>query len=540
MYALVLILLAGLSSCVAKPLGEGEPCNKHGLCAEGLVCNAVANICEAAQSLYCRPGDTRGCGTSEGECMSGVQACDTDGTWGGCGGSGYVGPEEEDCDGLDNDCDGRTDEVEELRAPTCSLTEGVCRGSIQSCGGDKGWQDCTQDAYADHATSNGKVYEAAETLCDGLDNDCDGFTDEMEHMQPPECENQRGVCAGAIMICAGTGGWAACTASEYDAHDGNYESLETLCDRQDNDCDGETDEITANSVEHCGECGNPCTGSYTECVGGFCHNPDGDSVHCGYSKGSKDRGEMCFVAGGIFTVGCSNGDQDCPEESQPAHDVTLSAYYIDRHEVTNRQYKTYLDDNPDSPAPACSNGSSVWNETSRNYTAGVGEQPVVCVTHEQTLAYCTWAGKSLPTEAQWEAAARGLGSATYPWGEDAPSCDVAVMNNDVDACGEEGADSVLDVCSRPVEHNGNPYDLCDMGGNAWEWVADWYAPYTADLQADPSGPESGDYRIWRGGAWNESAPRNFTGFFRRPAPADAATTTNGFRCAIFPVQIEIR
>ena len=141
--------------------------------------------------------------------------------------SQIVGPMAETCNGVDDDCDGSTDES--LVAPSCALQAGVCAGAGATCGGASGWLACSTASY-------GPSYEATEYACDGLDNDCDGTTDEAP---PPLCPNQMGVCAGSRQTCGGASGWQTCTAASYGA---SYEAAESLCDNLDNDCDGQTDE----------------------------------------------------------------------------------------------------------------------------------------------------------------------------------------------------------------------------------------------------------------------------------------------------------
>lgn len=206
-----------------------------------------------------------------------------------------------------------------------------------------------------------------------------------------------------------------------------------------------------------------------------------------------DGAVMVSVPEGQFRMGSTDADPDGCDEEKPTHTVSLDAFWIDRTEVTNGQYRKCVE------AGACEE-PSCWDNGDLNGP----DQPVVCVTWEDAQAYAAWAGGRLPTEAEWEKAARGTDGRLYPWGENTPDCQVANYKGCLVRTAMVGS----------YPDGASPYGALDMAGNVWEWVADWYdETYYSDTSArNPQGPDSGERRVLRGGSFDMSASRLRTAF----------------------------
>ena len=244
---------------------------------------------------------------------------------------------------------------------------------------------------------------------------------------------------------------------------------------------------------------------------------------CG-SAAAIDDTEMVTVQAGYFWMGCNNNlDPDCYESEKPFHRVWLPEYEIDKYEVTFRRYKECMKNGPckmPGIGGACNYGMD-----------GVDQFPVNCVTWRQARIFCDWDDRRLPTEAEWEKAARGTTHRLYPWGNQTPSCNYAAMDNPNAGNLGCGTGTTLGVGSKPL--GASPYGAEDMAGNLWEWTADWYGHYYYSYSTgyDPKGPLTGTYRVARGGDIYARRPATMRTATRFPyAPQDYSIAV-GFRCA---------
>jgi formylglycine-generating enzyme required for sulfatase activity len=246
-------------------------------------------------------------------------------------------------------------------------------------------------------------------------------------------------------------------------------------------------------------------------------------------------------------MGSPDGTGDADEH--PQHPVTLSAYCIDRTEVTVAAYAACAE------AGACDAPSHIvlWSayapEETRRYSRWCNQSdrpdhPINCVDWDQAAAYCAWRGKRLPTEAEWEYAARGADGRNYPWGNAAPSaplldlCGIecaAMARRDLLEewkamyAGDDGWESTAPVGRYPG--GASPFGALDMAGNVWEWTADWYSPYTAAPSVDPRGAPTGTSRVSRGAGWASRNPSKARAADRNWLDPKIRDCDLGFRCA---------
>jgi len=226
----------------------------------------------------------------------------------------------------------------------------------------------------------------------------------------------------------------------------------------------------------------------------------------------RDGAPMVRVPAGEFMMGSLEG-----HDEEPVHPVHLEAFYIDQYEVTISHYATFvLETERDAPW--------FWSE---QVLEQHGRKPVVGVDWNDATAYCSWAGKRLPTEAEWEKAARGTDQRRYPWGNADPDPTLANYSRGSDFF--EDFRVLTDVGSF---HEGKgPYGTYDMAGNVWEWVADRYSEnyYSVRTVRNPKGPSDWDYRVIRGGCWDRGWNSLRSAF--RTAYLTNRDAYVGFRCA---------
>jgi formylglycine-generating enzyme required for sulfatase activity len=255
---------------------------------------------------------------------------------------------------------------------------------------------------------------------------------------------------------------------------------------------------------------------------------DGQAAQVETVKG-KDGAPMILIPAGPFTMGSNDGLAN----ERPEHVVELGAYYIDQYEVTLALYRKFLESgNHDSPP--------TWDDES---ASTVGDRPAIGMKWADAEAYCKWAGKRLPTEAEWEKAGRGADGRRYPWGSMQPFVDIANYNRGLwvsEAITLASVTSGLEGMSvrHGLKEGGkSPYGLNHMAGNAAEWVADWYDRdyYQHSTKTNPPCPAQGEKRVIRGGSWAD-LPLALRVTARISAEPEYEDRTIGFRCAMNTTQ----
>jgi formylglycine-generating enzyme required for sulfatase activity len=210
----------------------------------------------------------------------------------------------------------------------------------------------------------------------------------------------------------------------------------------------------------------------------------------------KDGLTYVWIPPGTFTMGCSPGDRECDDVEKPAHEVTITrGFWIGQTEVTQDAYQRVTGNNPSSFQG--------------------GRLPVESVTWDDARAYCQAAGMRLPTEAEWEYAARAE--------------DASARYGPLDSVAWSG-EGISGRTHEVAQKQANAFGLYDTLGNVWEWVEDWYGPYAAGRRSDPQGPSSGKFRVLRGGSWYNS-PAVTRASSRLMYAPEGHFNIYGFRCA---------
>ncbi|MCJ7702530.1 MAG: formylglycine-generating enzyme family protein [Anaerolineales bacterium] len=245
----------------------------------------------------------------------------------------------------------------------------------------------------------------------------------------------------------------------------------------------------------------------------------------------NDGMTMFFVPAGSFQMGSKETDPEANENEFPQHTVLLDGFWIDQNEVTNAQYNLCVDI-----------GVCRKSRYAKNAAYNRDGYPAVGLAWGDALDYCTWAGGRLPTEAEWEYAAKGEQGSIYPWGNEFDGnlvnfCDANCEEGWADKNIDDGHEGSAPAGSYPG--GASWVGALDWAGNVWEWTWDWCAAYPSDLQINPPGPHDGSCKIIRGGAW-ASPPTGIRTTYRMIGSGEITPHIRhpniGFRCALTGIE----
>lgn len=232
-------------------------------------------------------------------------------------------------------------------------------------------------------------------------------------------------------------------------------------------------------------------------------------------------GGMVLVPSGSFIMGSDpRKDRAAGPQELPQHEVYLDGFKVDRFEVSNVEYLRFvLGTGADWP--------KFWRENPFPEKAAL--HPVINVSWYEADAFCRWAGKRLPTEAEWEKAARGVDGRMFPWGNEPAGW---IKSNIAHSGSKRGFKYPPLANINRYEKGASPYGVYQMAGNVSEWVSDWFSPeyYRHAHDKNPQGPKTGELKVFRGGSWNED-PEVARSAGRNASPPDRASYLTGFRCA---------
>lgn len=234
---------------------------------------------------------------------------------------------------------------------------------------------------------------------------------------------------------------------------------------------------------------------------------------------------LVCVPVGEFFMGADESDPNAQPHEKPQHQIYLDAFWMDRTEATNENFQKCVAAGICKPRPARRGTTGVASRRHLNYYYDplFANYPVLIYTPDDAVTYCRWAGRRLPTEAEWEKAARGTDIRIFPWGDEL-DCSRASFSG----CTEDTTN-----VEEPTA-GASAYGALNMAGNVWEWVADWYAAdyYSNSPNKNPTGPTTGEYKVRRGGGWS-SLSRNLRSTTRESGSAHHYFDGQmGFRCAL--------